>query len=187
MSAQWTSATKYFTLTNHIYQPAAIVFNKAWFDTLSAADQQALLAVRTNGLVTRMRREIRALNPLLIQNLDDIGIQVYRPTAAELAAFHGPAQTARKTYLASASAGEKALAAQIDTALAAYRAEALEEVLIGVRRMELHEANALIAREMRGDLAGEVRLAGSGRTVEYELTLLVQEFNEFVQPRSANE
>jgi tripartite ATP-independent transporter DctP family solute receptor len=122
-AAQWTSATKYFSVTNHIYQPAAIVFNKGWFDALPADLQGVILKSRTS-LVPQMRKEIRALNPILIQNLSEMKVQVYQPTPAELATFEAPAKAARDSYLATASAGQKALYAQIVKGLEAYRAGA---------------------------------------------------------------
>ena len=88
---------------------------------LAAGAASAELAKWDQARVAKYAEELSVATKDLKQSLDDIGIQVHRPTAAELASFHAPAQAARKTYLASASAGEKALAAQIDTALAAYR------------------------------------------------------------------
>lgn len=122
-AAQWTSATKFLSLTNHIYQPAVIAFNKAWFDALPADLQATLLKART-GLAPKMRKEIRALNPILVQNLSEMKVTVYKPTAAELAAFEAPAKTARDAYMAKASAGEKALYAQVLKGIEAYRAGA---------------------------------------------------------------
>lgn len=130
-AAQWTGATKYVSLTRHIYQPAAIVFNKAWFDAQPKDIQGFLLEPRaglqTNprtGLAAEMRKEIRALNPILIQNLKEMKVNVYTPTAAELQSFDAPAKVARDGYLAKASAGEKALYAQIQKGIDAYRAGA---------------------------------------------------------------
>jgi tripartite ATP-independent transporter DctP family solute receptor len=120
MAAQWTSVTKHFTVTEHIYQPAAIVYNAAWFDALPADQKSAILGARTS-LAPQMRKEIRALNPILIQNLGEMGVQVHKLTAAERAAFDGPAKTARDTYLAKATPAEKALYTKITTALDTYR------------------------------------------------------------------
>lgn len=120
LAAQWTTATKYYTLTNHIYQPAAIIFNEAWFDALPPEHQKVLLSARAD-LAVQMRKEIRALNPLLIENLGAMDVQVYTPTAAEKAAFDAPAKTARDTYLKTASAGEKALYDKIVKGLDTYR------------------------------------------------------------------
>ncbi len=121
MAAQWTSATKFFTITNHIYQPAAIVFNKTWFDGLPADLRTALLGAR-GGLVQEMRKMIRALTPDLVANLGYMDIAVHELTPAERATFDAPAKAARDAYMAGASAGEKALLAKIVAGLAAYRA-----------------------------------------------------------------
>jgi tripartite ATP-independent transporter DctP family solute receptor len=120
MAAQLTSATKYFTVTQHIYQPAAIVYNKAFFDPLPQ-DQKDLLLSARKGLMQRMRKEIRALDPILLQNFSAMKVQVYTPTAAELATFDAPAKAARDAYLAKASPGEKAVFAQITKGLETYR------------------------------------------------------------------
>ena len=69
-----------------------------------------------------MRREIRALTPILIGNLQAMKVQVYTPTAAELAAFDAPAKAAREAYLLTAKPAEKALYAKIDAGLKAFRA-----------------------------------------------------------------
>lgn len=119
-AAQWMTATKYYTLTRHIYQPAAIVVNKAWFDALPADLQKIILGARAD-LAVKMRKEIRALDPILVGNLSSMKVQVYQPTAAELATFDAPAKAARDTYLSKASAGEQALYKQIVGGLAAYR------------------------------------------------------------------
>jgi tripartite ATP-independent transporter DctP family solute receptor len=120
MAAQWTTVTKHYTLTDHIYQPAAIVYNKAWFEALPADQQKTLLNARTN-LAPQMRKEIRALNPILIQNLGEMGVTVHTLTAAERASFDALAKSARDTYLAKATPAEKALYTKITGALATYR------------------------------------------------------------------
>ena len=128
-AAQWTSKTKFVSLTNHIYQPAAIVYNKAWFDALPADLQALLLKPRQDdpvtkkpGLAKQMRNEIRALNPILIQNLSEMKVTVYTPTAADMASFEAPAKKARDAYLATATPSQKALYAQIVKGLESYRA-----------------------------------------------------------------
>jgi tripartite ATP-independent transporter DctP family solute receptor len=120
MAANWTEVTKFYSVTDHIYQPAAIVFNKAFFDALPKDVQGVILSTRT-GLALQMRREIRALHEVLLQNLGDMGVQLYRLTAAEKAGFDAVAKTAQRNYLAKASAGEKALFDKIQKALVAYR------------------------------------------------------------------
>lgn len=121
-AAQWLSNTKYFTLTNHIYQPAAIVVNKAWYDSLPADLQKIVIGVRAD-LMVKMRKEIRALHPILVSNFTAMKVQTYTPSATELATFEAPAKTARDTYISTkATAGEKALYKLIIDNLTKYRA-----------------------------------------------------------------
>ena len=120
-AAQWSASTKYYTVTNHIYQPAAIVYNKAFFDSLPPEAKTALLAPR-KSLAIDMRKEIRALDGILLDNFKAMKVQVYKPTPAELATFEAPAKKARDAYIAKASPKEKALYQQITTALTQYRA-----------------------------------------------------------------
>lgn len=119
-AAQWTSATKFYSLTQHIYQPAAIIFNKAWFDALPPDVQKACLSARS-GLMQEMRTQIRALTPLLIDNFKYKKVQVYTPTAAEKASFDAPAKKARDEYLKTAGPAANALYQKIVAGLAEYR------------------------------------------------------------------
>lgn len=120
-AAQWTSATKFYTVTQHIYQPAAIIYNKKWFDALPA-DVKAAVTTNVRGtLVPQMRKEIRALTPILLDNMKSMKVQVYYPTAAEKSSFDAQAKVARDAYLAKAGAAEKALYTKITTGLATWR------------------------------------------------------------------
>lgn len=86
MAAGWYEGVTAWTVSNHIYQPAVVVFNKAWLDNLPA-DLQAIVTADSASLTASGRREIRALQPLLIQNLTASGIAVYEQTDAERAEF----------------------------------------------------------------------------------------------------
>lgn len=86
MAAGWYESINAWTVSNHIYQPAVVVYNKAWFDNLPA-DLQTILMADADALTASGRREIRALQPLLIQNLSASGITVYTQTDAERAEF----------------------------------------------------------------------------------------------------
>ncbi len=119
-AAQWTTATKYYSVTEHIYQPAAIIFNKAWYDTLPPDVQKATMSAR-GGLMQEMRTQIRALTPLLVENFKYKKVQVYVPTAAEKASFEAPAKKAREEYLKTAGTTANALYAKIVAGLAEYR------------------------------------------------------------------
>jgi tripartite ATP-independent transporter DctP family solute receptor len=120
-AAQWASSTKYYTVTNHIYQPAAIVYNKAFFYSLPA-DVQADLKSPRAALMQEMREEIRTLDTMLLDNFKAMKVQVYALTPAERQTFDAPAKKAREEYIAKASPAEKALYAQITKGITDYRA-----------------------------------------------------------------
>lgn len=122
-AGQWISATKYYTLTRHSYQPAAIVFNQAWFAALPADVQAILMRSKSNGLAQQIRDEIRLMEPDLIASIKAMKVEVYEPTAAEIDDFKAVAAGARSTYLSTkASAGEKTFFSQVDAGIKAYRA-----------------------------------------------------------------
>ncbi len=115
-AASWHTATKYITLSEHIYQPAAIVFHKpswdAWPKDVKEALDKAGLAVEK-----KLRADVRAMNPILIEGLKESGVQVTVLDAAQRAAFEAVGVKARADALAKMSASEKALYAKIDAAL----------------------------------------------------------------------
>lgn len=87
-AAGWNQAVTHFTVSEHIYQPALIVVNKAWFDALDPA-LRTIIETQAAKLEGRGRKLVRALNPVLIDNLTkgDQPLQVYTHTAAEKQAF----------------------------------------------------------------------------------------------------
>lgn len=115
-AASWHTATKYITLSEHIYQPAAIVFHKpswdAWPQDVKDALDKAGLAVEK-----KLRADVRAMNPILIEGLKESGVQVTVLDPAQRAAFEVVGVKARADALAKMSASEKALYAKIDAAL----------------------------------------------------------------------
>jgi TRAP-type C4-dicarboxylate transport system substrate-binding protein len=68
-----------------------------------------------------MREDIRALNPILLENFPAMKVQVYHPTAAERASFEAPAAAARDAYMKSASPGEQALYKAVTAELTTFR------------------------------------------------------------------
>lgn len=76
IAAGWTKSIKHVTLSGHIYQPALISFNHAWFKKLKPEFQNILIE---SGLsfADKGRKNIRALNPELIDILKGENIQVH--------------------------------------------------------------------------------------------------------------
>lgn len=77
-------ALDHFTLTGHIYQPAAIVFSKRWFDTLPA-DLQTVVR-KQKDLAQAGREAIRAEDAAIIELLRE-DLEVIELTPAERAKF----------------------------------------------------------------------------------------------------
>jgi TRAP-type C4-dicarboxylate transport system substrate-binding protein len=85
-AVSWYQAIDHFTLTRHIYQPAVIVANKAWFDGLPA-DLQEILVSTGRKLQGKGRRKIRELDGALLENFKEFGIQVHTLTPAQRKVF----------------------------------------------------------------------------------------------------
>lgn len=85
-ATSWYQAAHHLNLSRHSYQPGIIVYSKSWFDDLPA-DLQAVLTSVPDEIITEGRAQVRAMDPILIRNLERFGIDVHRPSASERAAF----------------------------------------------------------------------------------------------------
>ncbi len=83
-AAGWNQEIEYYSVSRHIYQPALVIVNKAWFDGLSAEVQQALTGPAAE-LEKKGRKAVRALEPLLLKNFETgpHPVKVYALTEAE--------------------------------------------------------------------------------------------------------
>jgi tripartite ATP-independent transporter DctP family solute receptor len=82
IAASWYTSIKFFTLSNHIYQPAAIIFNKEWYEKLDP-DLQKVLIDAGRELTVKGRTAIRRMNPDLIKVLEAEGVKVQELTDAQ--------------------------------------------------------------------------------------------------------
>ena len=85
-AVSWYQAVDHFSVTEHIYQPALIVANKKWFNSLPS-DIQATMISLGDRLTKKGRKSVRQLGPALLENFKSQGVKVYEPTAAEKKAF----------------------------------------------------------------------------------------------------
>lgn len=97
IAASWHTTIKYFTISNHIYQPAVIAFNKEWFQSLPP-DLQKVLIDEGRALQNKGRKGIRALLPKLIDVLKSEGVQVYELSDAEKRVFEQAAAPVRALF-----------------------------------------------------------------------------------------
>ncbi len=119
-AASWHTASKNFAVTNPIYQPAAIVYNKAAWDAWPPEVREALTAAGA-AIEEDLRKKVRAMTPILIKNLQELGVEVNVLSDAELAPFKKLAEKSRAESVKAASKTEKALYEKMNKGLTAYR------------------------------------------------------------------
>jgi TRAP-type transport system periplasmic protein len=102
-AAGLAEALDHFTLTRHIYQPAAIIVNKRWFDTLPP-DLQAIVNAK-KSLGPGGRRAIRAEEAEMMGNFSFFGVEVHTLTPAQRKAFADVARTMHDSYAAGIEGG----------------------------------------------------------------------------------
>lgn len=93
LATSWTKSIKYFTVSEHIYQPAAIVFNQEWFNGLSP-DLQAVVINAGRNIQDSGRKAVRDIFEELLEIMKSEKIEIVRHTAAERAVFEKAAQAA---------------------------------------------------------------------------------------------
>jgi TRAP-type transport system periplasmic protein len=119
-AASWHTASKFYSVTNHIYQPAAIVYNKAAFDSYPP-DVQAALRSAASAVEGDLRKQVRAMTPILLKNVQELGVQVNVLSEAERAPFAKLGEKSRAESMKTASKPEKALYEKILKGLADFR------------------------------------------------------------------
>lgn len=86
LAAEWNTAIKHYTVSQHIYQPAAVVYGKKFFNNLSDAEKKLLMG-EGNGLAAKARTAVRKLEGDLLGVLKEGGISVIELSAAEKDVF----------------------------------------------------------------------------------------------------
>lgn len=120
IAASWHSTVKYFTISNHIYQPAVIAFNKEWFEGLPP-DLQKILIDEGRAIQNKGRKGIRAIVPKLIEVLKSEGCQVYELTEGERSTFEAASAGVRKIIKKKFGKRAQALLEKVEAGLKAYR------------------------------------------------------------------
>ncbi|MCG3173044.1 MAG: 2,3-diketo-L-gulonate-binding periplasmic protein YiaO [Myxococcota bacterium] len=107
-AASWFTASKHMSISEHIYQPAAIVFNKEAYDKWPKEVKDAITKA-AQEVAPKLRKQIRKMNPILIENLRKAGVEVNVLGDKEREPFIKLAEKVRETYINKASAPEKEL------------------------------------------------------------------------------
>ncbi|MBI3074089.1 MAG: TRAP transporter substrate-binding protein DctP [Deltaproteobacteria bacterium] len=85
-AAQWTTQVKYWTDSDHVYQPAAVVFDQKFWDKLPE-DLKEIVLKGKEDLQKRARRDVRGIDKKLFKEFTENGIQIVRLTSDERKAF----------------------------------------------------------------------------------------------------
>ncbi|NOY26435.1 MAG: TRAP transporter substrate-binding protein [Oligoflexia bacterium] len=106
---------QYYSLTRHIYQPAAVVWSKKFFDTMPP-DLQTIVIGDPKAESERGRKGVRDLQKELLANFPDLGVQVVELTDAERQVF-ADATHVVQTQFAAEVEGARPLLDQVNAAL----------------------------------------------------------------------
>ncbi len=94
----------YYILSRHIYQPAAIIWSKKFWDTLPP-DIQTTINTVSAPLAAEGRTSVRAMNESLIGNFPSLGVEVIELTDAERAAFAAQTRSVQTQFAQSVAGG----------------------------------------------------------------------------------
>jgi TRAP-type C4-dicarboxylate transport system substrate-binding protein len=86
MAAGWMEPVKFYTLSRHIYQPAAVVYTKSYVDKMPP-DLQAILLKDAKAESVRGRAGVRKLEGELLETMKSQGKQVVELTEEERKLF----------------------------------------------------------------------------------------------------
>jgi TRAP-type C4-dicarboxylate transport system substrate-binding protein len=86
VAASWHKTIKFYTVSDHIYQPALIVFHQKWFESLPQ-DLRTILVEEGRTMQTKGRLGIRKINPGLVKLIEKEGVTVNTLTPEERAVF----------------------------------------------------------------------------------------------------
>ena len=87
MAAEWHTQIKHYSITNHIYQPGAILYSKKWWDNKLDDGQRKILMGKGNEWAPDSRVEIRAMGDELVATLGELGVKIHNLSTSELKAF----------------------------------------------------------------------------------------------------
>jgi TRAP-type C4-dicarboxylate transport system substrate-binding protein len=90
----------HYTLTQHIYQPAAVVYSKKFTDFLPD-DLRAVVMKNAKEEGIRGRKGVRELEAELIGTIESMGVKVVTPTEEQTKVFRQTTRPVHKQFLAA--------------------------------------------------------------------------------------
>lgn len=119
-AAGWHQGIGFYTISHHVYQPAILVYSKKWFDKV-APDIQKILLDNIEEETRKGRRDVRMIEPGLVENFVKYGIKIYELTPAERDSFAAVAKKVRVEFKRTTSPDGKKLLAALEKAKAEFR------------------------------------------------------------------
>lgn len=120
VAANWYKKVKYYTISNHIYQPAIITFNKAWFDGLPP-DLQKIVIDEGRTLQVKGRAAVRSIGPDLLKIVENEGVQIVQLSDAERDVFENKTRGVRAILRKKQGAVTSGLLDKVEARLSALR------------------------------------------------------------------
>jgi TRAP-type C4-dicarboxylate transport system substrate-binding protein len=120
-AAGWFEPIDHYSLSRHIYQPAAIVYSKKFWDSLPG-DVQTQLMGDPKAESVKGREGVRALESELIANFRDLGVTVVELTDAERAVFANKTRSVHLDFARTVTGGPEMLK-KVNGALTSFRSD----------------------------------------------------------------
>jgi TRAP-type C4-dicarboxylate transport system substrate-binding protein len=122
IAAGWHKSIKHVSLSEHIYQPAAIIYNGSWYKSLPA-DLRVALVEEGRGLQKKGRAAVRKILPELNEILAYDKIQVHPLSAAQKRDFEEASKPVRAEFRRQMGAEASKLLDQVEAELKKMRGE----------------------------------------------------------------
>ncbi len=100
LAAGWIEPVTHYTLSKHIYQPAAVVYSKTFVDSLPA-DLQKVVIGDPSAESVRGRKAVRELEGELLETIRGMGKQVVELTPEQRTALKDKTRAVHKSFLAN--------------------------------------------------------------------------------------
>jgi TRAP-type C4-dicarboxylate transport system substrate-binding protein len=100
LAAGWIEPVSHYTLSRHIYQPAAVVYSKVFLDSLPPELQKVVIGDPL-AESARGRLAVRALEDELLDTIRSMGKKVIALTDAERAVLKAKTRAVHKSFLAT--------------------------------------------------------------------------------------
>jgi tripartite ATP-independent transporter DctP family solute receptor len=113
----WYEGIKYYTISQHIYQPAVIMYSKRFMDKLPK-DLRKILVGDERKETIEGRKSVRGMRDALLKHFRNQGIKVYTLTDAERKPFMQKCKVVHKQFAGKVG---RQLLAKVQKALKKYR------------------------------------------------------------------